>query len=205
MILQFDKNLEYQQQAVAAIVDLFRGQTPMQKNFTVSAYKGQIGLYDSANGIGNRLELDEEDILKNLQAIQLRNRLPQTKVLNPCPYEFDVEMETGTGKTYVYLRTILELHKNYGFSKFIIVVPSLAIKEGVYKSLQITKEHFSALYENSIYNYFVYESSKLEQIRSFAVSDNIEIMVINIDALEEALTTPTRSQRQISFTDPMTG
>jgi len=78
MILQFDKNLEYQQQAVAAIVDLFRGQTPMQKNFTVSAYKGQIGLYDSANGIGNRLELDEEDILKNLQAIQLRNRLPQT-------------------------------------------------------------------------------------------------------------------------------
>jgi len=195
MILQFDKNLEYQQQAVAAIVDLFRGQTPMQKNFTVSAYKGQIGLYDSANGIGNRLELDEEDILKNLQAIQLRNRLPQTKVLNPCPYEFDVEMETGTGKTYVYLRTILELHKNYGFSKFIIVVPSLAIKEGVYKSLQITKEHFSALYENSIYNYFVYESSKLEQIRSFAVSDNIEIMVINIDAFRRSFDDPDQESK----------
>ena len=81
MKLQFDKNLEYQQQAIASIVDLFRGQTPMQTNFTVTPYNGQIGLYDSTNGIGNRLELDEDEILENLQAIQLRNGLAQTKSL----------------------------------------------------------------------------------------------------------------------------
>ena len=81
MKLQFDKNLEYQHQAIASIVDLFRGQTPMQTNFTVSDYNGQVGLFDTGNGIGNRLELDEEEILKNLQEVQLRNGLPQTKTL----------------------------------------------------------------------------------------------------------------------------
>jgi type III restriction enzyme len=195
MKLQFDPNLEYQEQAIASIVDIFRGQTPMQSNFTVSAYTGQIGMYDSTNGIGNRLELDEEDILKNVQEIQLRNGLPQTKVMKAGQYDFDVEMETGTGKTYVYLRTIFELHKNYGFSKFIIVVPSIAIKEGVYKSLKITEEHFKGLYDHVIYNYFVYDSSKLEQVRSFAVSDHIEIMVINIDAFRRSFTNPEKENK----------
>src|SRR5690606_18044710 len=148
------------------VVDLFRGQTPMHTNFTVSAYNGQIGLFDTENGIGNRLELDEEEILKNLQEVQLRNGLPQTKYLKAGEYDFDIEMETGTGKTYVYLRTIFELHKNYGFSKFIIVVPSIAIKEGVYKTLQITEEHFKELYDNTIYHYFIYDSSK-EEIGKF--------------------------------------
>lgn len=195
MKLKFDKNLEYQQQAIASVVDLFRGQTPMHTNFTVSAYNGQIGLFDTENGIGNRLELDEEEILKNLQEVQLRNGLPQTKYLKAGEYDFDIEMETGTGKTYVYLRTVFELHKNYGFSKFIIVVPSIAIKEGVYKTLQITEEHFKELYDNTIYNYFVYDSSKLEQVRSFAVSDNIEIMVINIDAFRKSFTDPTKETK----------
>ncbi|MFU0800245.1 MAG: hypothetical protein ACFWUE_06225 [Xylanivirga thermophila] len=95
MKLQFDKNLEYQQQAIASVVDLFRGQTPMQTNFTVSAYNGQIGLFDTENGIGNRLELDEKEILKNLQEVQLRNGLPQTKFLKAGEYDFDIEMETG--------------------------------------------------------------------------------------------------------------
>lgn len=194
MKLQFDKNLEYQQQAIASVVDLFNGQTPMQTNFTVSAYNGQVGLFDTGNGIGNRLELDEE-ILKNLQEVQLRNGLPQTKTLKAGNYDFDVEMETGTGKTYVYLRTILELHKNYGFSKFIIVVPSIAIKEGVYKSLQITEEHLKGLYDNTIYNYFIYDSGNLEQVRSFAVSNNIEIMVINIDAFRRSFSDPTKESK----------
>lgn len=101
----------------------------------------------------------------------------------------------GTGKTYVYIRTILELHENYGFSKFIIVVPNIAIKEGVYKSLQITKDHFSDLYDNTIYNYFVYDRNKLEQVRSFAVSDNIEIMVINRDAFNRSFTDPTKENK----------
>lgn len=195
MKLQFDKDLEYQHQAIASIVDLFRGQTPKQANFTVASYNRQIGLYESTNGIGNRLELDEDDILENLQEIQQRNGLPQTKSLRAGMYDFDVEMETGTGKTYVYLRTILELHKKYGFSKFIIVVPSIAIKEGVYKSLQITKNHFSDLYDNTIYSYFVYDSGKLDEVRSFAISDNIEIMVINIDAFRRSFTDPTKENK----------
>lgn len=190
MKLQFDANLQYQQQAVSAVVDLFLGQTPKQANFTVTADAGQIegqaGMQYTTTGIGNKLELTEDEILTNLQAVQLRNGLPQTKVLKRGEYDFDVEMETGTGKTYVYLRTILELNKAYGFSKFVIVVPSIAIKEGVYKSLQITKEHFHNLYDNTVYDFFVYDSSKPEEVRNFAVSDHISIMVINIEAFRKS-------------------
>ena len=199
MKLQFDKDLEYQKQAIAAVVDLFKGQTPMQSNFTVTAhynqFAGQIGLQHTEHGVGNKLEIDEEDILKNLQNVQLRNGIAQTKVLKKDHYDFDVEMETGTGKTYVYLRTIFELYKNYGFLKYIIVVPSIAIKEGVHKSLQITNEHFKGLYDNSIYEYFVYNSEKLEQVRNFAVSDNIQIMVINIDAFRKSFDDPDKENK----------
>jgi len=94
-------------------------------------------------------------------------------------------METGTGKTYVFLRTIFELNKRYGFKKFIIVVPSIAIKEGVKKNLDITKEHFKTLYDNTPYNYFIYDSNKLNQINEFARSSDIEIMIINIDAFNK--------------------
>ncbi len=188
MKLQFDANLNYQEKAVSSVVDLFKGQAPMQSNFTVSAYSGQVGLYDSENGIGNKLELDYDEILENLNEIQLRNGLAPSSNLKAL--DFDIEMETGTGKTYVYLRTMLEMRKNYGFSKFIIVVPSIAIKEGVYKALQITQEHFKNLYDNVVYDYFLYDSSKLEQVRSFAVSDNIQIMVINIDAFRKSFDDP---------------
>ena len=195
MKLQFDANLEYQEQAVSSIVDIFRGQTPMQSNFTVSTQIGQVGLYDSDNGVGNRLEITEDEILDNLQDIQLRNGLSQSKNLKAGKYDFEIDMETGTGKTYVYLRTIFEMNKKYGFSKFIIVVPSIAIKEGVYKSLQITKNHFKGLYDNTIYNYFIYDSSKLEEVRNFAVSDNIEIMVINIDAFRKSFIDPEKEDK----------
>lgn len=195
MKLKFDANLEYQEQAISAIVDLFKGQTPKQSNFTVSASMVQVGMFDSANGIGNKLELDEYEILQNLKEVQLRNGLAQTKTLKKGQYDFDVEMETGTGKTYVYLRTLFELNKNYGFTKFVIVVPSIAIKEGVFKSLEITKEHFKSLYDNVIYNYFIYDSNKLEQVRSFAVSDTIEIMVINIDAFRKSFDDPDKENK----------
>ena len=195
MKLQFDANLDYQKQAISSIVDIFKGQTSAQSNFTVSAPRGQVGIYDSEHGVGNMLELGEDEILENLQDIQLRNGLPQSKAVKIGKYDFDIDMETGTGKTYVYLRTIFEMNEKYGFTKFIIVVPSLAIKEGVYKSLQITQEHFKMLYKNVIYNYFIYDSSKLEQVRSFAVSDNIEIMVINIDAFRRSFTDPTKENR----------
>lgn len=195
MKLQFDPNLQYQAQAVSSVVDLFRGQTPKQSNFTVTAFGRQGGTEDTDHGIGNKLELTEDALLANLQAVQLRNGLPQTQRLKEGAYDFDVEMETGTGKTYVYLRTIFELNKVYGFSKFVIVVPSIAIKEGVYKSLQITKEHFENLYDNTVYDYFIYDSAKLEQVRSFAVSDHISIMVINIDAFRKSFDDPDKETK----------
>ena len=195
MKLQFDANLLYQEQAIKSVVDLFRGQTPKQSNFTVSAFAGQIGFNDTENGIGNRLELDEDDILENLQDIQLRNGVPPTTKLKRGKYDFDVSMETGTGKTYVYLRSIFEMNKAYGFTKFIIVVPSIAIKEGVYKSLQITKEHFSNLYDNTICDFFIYDSGNPEQVRNFATSDNIQIMVINIDAFRRSFDDPTKENK----------
>ncbi len=133
MKLQFDANLEYQEQAVSSIVNLFKGQTPKQSNFTVSHYNkddAQEMLF-SATGIGNKFELDDEDILDNLKEIQLRNGLKQSASIERGKRNFDVEIETGTSKTYVYLRTIYELNKTYGFTQFIIVVPSIAIKESV--------------------------------------------------------------------------
>ena len=94
-------------------------------------------------------------------------------------------METGTGKTYVYLRTIFELNKRYGFTKFVIVVPSVAIKEGVYKTLQITEEHFKGLYAGVPFDYFLYDSAKLGQVRNFATSPQIQIMVVTVGAINK--------------------
>ena len=195
MKLKFDNNLQYQQEAISAVVDLFKGQTPKQSNFTVSSNSNQIGLFDTNNGIGNYLELIDDEILENLQEVQLRNGLPKTLSLKKNEYDFDIEMETGTGKTYVYLRTIFELNKQYGFSKFIIVVPSIAIKEGVKKSIEIMSDEFKNLYNNTVFNSFIYDSSDPEGVRSFAVSDNIEIMVINIDAFRKSFEDKTKESK----------
>ena len=194
MKLQFDANLHYQEQAVSAVVDLFRGQTPRQSVFTVTM-NNEPGQLTTDNGIGNKLELVDEEILENLQAVQLRNGLPQTKTLKKGAYDFDIEMETGTGKTYVYLRTIFELNKAYGFKKFIIVVPSIAIKEGVAKSLEITKEHFKSIYDNVVYDSYIYDGSKPGEVRSFAVNDNISIMVINIAAFRKSFDDPEKENK----------
>ena len=194
MKLQFDANLHYQEQAVSAVVDLFRGQTPKQSNFTVTNLSDQ-GTMFTDNGVGNRLELVEDEILENLQAVQLRNGLPQTKTLKKGAYDFDIEMETGTGKTYVYLRTIFELNKAYGFKKFIIVVPSIAIKEGVAKSLEITREHFQTVYESVVYDTYIYDGSRPEDVRSFAVNDNISIMVLNIAAFRKSFDDPEKENK----------
>ena len=198
MRLKFDNNLHYQKQAIASVVDLLKGQTRKQANFTVALQKQvsmddlEQGYTDQAIGVANKLELIEDEILENLQEIQLRNGIGQTSVLLKNQYDIDIEMETGTGKTYVYLRSIFELNKNYGFTKFIIVVPSIAIKEGVKKSIEIMTDEFKGLYDNVIFNHFVYDSSQLEQVRSFAVSDNIEIMVINIDAFRKSFDDPEK-------------
>src|SRR6266850_1203771 len=148
MKLHFEPNLDYQQTAIESVCDLFLGQETCRTEFTVVrdalAAQKMLAFAQSDLGIGNRLQLLDDEILVNLADIQIRNGLrPSTSLASG---DFTVEMETGTGKTYVYLRTIIEPNRRYGFTKFVIVVPSVAIKEGVYKTLQITEEHFRALY-----------------------------------------------------------
>ena len=145
--------------------------------------QARLGFAESDLGIGNRLTLLDDEIFQNLKAIQLRNGLQPSDSLDSG--DFTVEMETGTGKTYVYLRTIFELNKRYGFTKFVIVVPSIAIKEGVYKSLQITEEHFRALYSGTPFEYFLYDSAKLGQVRNFATSPQIQVMVLTVGAINK--------------------
>lgn len=189
MKLKFDSNLDYQTEAVAAVTNLFKGQNSMHQYFTVT---GQSTL-DSRQGIGNKIDISHEDILENLNKIQSYHKLAPSESLPSL--DFNIEMETGTGKTYVYLKTIFELNKLYNFTKFIIVVPSVAIKEGVNKTIEITKEHFKGLYDNVIYDHFVYDSSKLEQVRNFAVNSNIQIMIINIDAFNKSFTDPSKETK----------
>ena len=187
MKLHFEPNLDYQLQAIEAVCDLFRGQEVCRTEFTVvrNAADAQAGLgfAESDLGTGNRLNLPDEEIFANLNDVQLRNGLSPSASLDSG--DFTVEMETGTGKTYVYLRTIFELNKRYGFTKFVIVVPSVAIKEGVYKSLQITDDHFRALYSGMPFEYFLYDSAKLGQVRNFATSPQIQIMVVTVGAINK--------------------
>ncbi len=168
--------------AIEAVCDLFRGQELCRTEFTVLP-NAQSSFLQSDLGIGNRLTLLDDQIQENLKAVQLRNGLRPSETM--ASGDFTVEMETGTGKTYVYLRTIFELNKRFGFTKFVIVVPSVAIKEGVYKSLQITEEHFKGLYAGVPYEYFLYDSSKLGQIRNFATSATIQIMVVTVGAINK--------------------
>ena len=187
MKLQFEPDLDFQLQAVEAVCDLFRGQEICRTEFTVTqnhaAPQARLAFSENDLGIGNRLTLLDDEIFANLKDIQLRNGLPPSESLESG--DFTVEMETGTGKTYVYLRTIFELNKRYGFAKFVIVVPSVAIKEGVYKSLQIMDDHFRALYSGTPFEYFLYDSSKLGQVRNFATSSQIQIMVVTVGAINK--------------------
>lgn len=178
MKLTFEPNLEYQQEAIRAVVGLFEGQTLEDSDYRYGMQED--GQFDFIDGVGNHLALTDEQILVNLQKVQEQNEVPVSESLDRM--HFSVEMETGTGKTYVYLRTIYELNNRYGFKKFVIVVPSVPIREGVLKNLQITHEHFQTLYDNIPVNYKVYDRNRISQLRGFATSDNIEILVINIDA-----------------------
>ena len=188
MKLHFEPDLDYQKAAIESVADLFRGQEINRTEFTVTrrdagGIQGELGLVESELGIGNRLTLLDDEIVSNLKDIQLRNGLaPSTSLASG---DFTVEMETGTGKTYVYLRTVFELNRRYGFTKFVIVVPSVAIKEGVYKTLQMTEEHFKGLYSGQPFDYFLYDSSKLGQVRNFATSPTIQIMVVTVGAINK--------------------
>lgn len=191
MKLHFDPNQAYQLDAVSAIVDIFRGQ-PLQKgDFAVAMQQaeGQMQI-DGDLVIGNQLLVAPETVCYNVQDIQERNGVEKSAVTGADAYltdgsHFSVEMETGTGKTYVYLRTIHELHRTYGFKKFVIVVPSVPIKEGVMKNLQITKEHFGLLYGNPEMDFYVYDPKKRGLLRQFATTNALQILVINIDSFNK--------------------
>ncbi|WP_059173778.1 type III restriction-modification system endonuclease [Bacillus sp. FJAT-27445] len=192
MKLKFISDLPYQRRAIDSIIGIFKGQPMKQSNFTVS-YGEDAGMLQTDLGVGNRLELTQDRILKNVQEIQVENGLARSETLGGM--NFTIEMETGTGKTYVYLRTIYELNRKYGFSKFVIVVPSVAIREGVHKSLEVTKQHFAELYDRTPLEYFVYDSDKLDKVRNFATATAIQVMIINIDAFRKSFDDPDKEDK----------
>ena len=177
MKLTFEPNLNFQLEAIKSITDLFEGQPLEESIMNFDLKEKQKSFIQS---VTNNLVLSEEQILSNLQGIQAKNEIKISNKLDGM--NFSVEMETGTGKTYVYLRTIYELNKLYGFKKFVIVVPSVAIREGVLKNLEITHEHFQTLYDNIPLNFQVYDSLKVSTLRGFATTNNIEVLVLNIDS-----------------------
>ena len=191
---------QYQTDAVNSIVNIFEGceiknslftiDVTNDKNYTPSLEGEGVSYF---TGHANKVSIDDFTMLENVQHIQEENDIQRSKSLENK--NFTIEMETGTGKTYVYTKTILELNKKYGFTKFIIVVPSIAIKEGVNSSLKATEEHFKEKYDNVVYNYFVYDSSHLERIQDFATSTNIEIMIINIDAFRKSFVNPEKENK----------
>lgn len=214
MKLQFDPNQPFQLDAMAAVTDLFDGQSQGAPEYAVINLGSMEGLFAGQErtelGVGNRLLLGEDKLRENLRAIQPRNDI---EVADPaaapeawelfdgpanqarlCPH-FSVEMETGTGKTYVYLRTIFELSRRYAFQKFIIVVPSVAIREGVLMNIKFTTEHFRALYNNLPFEHFVYDAKKVNRLRQFATSNTLQVLVINIDAFRKNFTGTEEEQK----------
>lgn len=187
MKLKFDPSLDYQLHAIDAVVDIFDGQPAAQSSFEINQTTGGLGLVHTELAVGNAVTLDEERILKNVRTIQERNDIAMVSGLegpDSDKLNFSIEMETGTGKTYVYLRTIFELNKKYGFKKFIIVVPSIAIREGVLKSIEMMEEHFRTLYDNVPFRSFVYDSKRLEKVNAFAKDNSLQIMIINIQSFQ---------------------
>jgi len=183
MKLHFDSKQEFQLEAVKAITDIFEGQPLSSGDFEFSI--SQPGALLTENGFGNKSGFSQLDQLtENIQRVQKNNglKVPAKNEIISNGWNFSVEMETGTGKTYVYLRTIYELNKLYGFKKFIIVVPSVAIREGVMKNLEITEEHFQNLYDKVQVTSNVYDSRKVSNLRGFASANTIQVLVINIDS-----------------------
>jgi len=183
MKLHFDSKQEFQLDAVKAITDIFEGQPLSSGDFEFSIT--QSGALLTENGFGNKLYFSQLDqITENIQHIQKNNsiKVSSEDEIISNGWNFSIEMETGTGKTYVYLRTIYELNKLYGFKKFVIVVPSVAIREGVMKNLEITEEHFQNLYDKVPVTSNVYDSKKVSNLRGFASANTIQVLVINIDS-----------------------
>ena len=174
----------YQTNAVDSVVDCFAGQVSSQHNtYTIDPGKASMPL--EFTGFKNAdILLSDSQLKENVRDVQQRQNLPLSEVLissAKCRVNLDIEMETGTGKTYCYIKTIFELNKLYGWSKFIIVVPSIAIREGVYKSLEITADHFTENFGKKV-RFFIYNSKQLHEIESFSSDAGINVMIINIQA-----------------------
>lgn len=191
---------QYQTDAVENTVAVFRG----QPTHTLSTYRRDLGTYQNQRiiykeeeaGYGNhRLELDKQTILRNIRSIQnLYDIAPsETLAKGMAPVNLDIEMETGTGKTYVYIKTMFELNKQYGWSKFIVVVPSIAIREGVAKSFTMLEEHFMELYAKKA-RWFVYDSSNLKELDSFSSDSGLYVMIINTQAFAASMKEGGRSK-----------
>lgn len=178
MKIKFDQ-LQYQDDAVASAVGVFAGQSIQSNNFTVMGQE-MFGQIQTEIGVGNGIDIPKEALFKNAQKIQIENGITPSYNQQDSFPQFNIEMETGTGKTFVYVKTILELHKLYGFTKFVILVPSVAILEGVRKTFETTADFFHGQYNGEVYNAFVYNSDRPNDVRGFASSSNIEIMIINI-------------------------
>src|SRR5680860_341545 len=187
MKFKFDPHQQYQRDAIDSVVDLFEGQpfdadrlvTTLQEHASEKAPRlvtMEIG------AVGNNLLLDTPAILQNLQRIQDRNGLEVRDTLANDALDFDIEMETGTGKTYVYLRTVFELAQKYNFTKFVILVPSVAIKEGVTTSIKLMRDHFQQLYSLP-FDFSVYSGKTAEEVQPFATSTSVQIMVMTIDSV----------------------
>lgn len=188
MKLKF-KLQQYQSDATMAVVNCFIGQSKGERKELV----GRYGLFNDEIFSNKKLDLTQEEILKNIQEVQKDQGLKVNKSLEGLDYT--IEMETGTGKTYVYTKTMYELNAHYGWSKFIIMVPSVAIREGVHKSLEITADHFQEIYGKKI-RFTIYNTQKksnLVNIKSFANTSNIEVIIMNY----QAFATKSKESRKI--------
>ena len=202
MELQFENNLEHQNRAIEAVINLFEGIDSTSGYFTLKAMQQATiaeasELENPYQGVANQISQKNwfnEIAWQNLLKVQQENAISSHN--NVHEKIFDIEMETGTGKTYVFLKTIFELHQKYEFKKFIILVPSIAIKEGVKKNLEITKKHFKNLYHNVNYHYYDYDGDRPEAIHDFAHNNNIEIMIMNIHQINKSLDETAVNQKK---------
>ena len=187
MKLQF-KHQKFQADAAKAVVDVFAGQPYLTPTYMMDRGTGifQIGMNEEDDFTGWRNqplvpELSNRMILEQIQKIQRTYQITPSRKLEGEGYNLTIEMETGVGKTYTYIKTMFELNKHYGWSKFIVVVPSIAIREGVYKSFEVTQEHFAEEYGKKI-RFFIYNSAQLTEIDRFASDSSINVMIINSQA-----------------------
>ncbi len=228
MKILFDAGQPYQLDAINAVVNVFAGQPRTDDSQMGSQARldspFDVGGLWSETGIGNALNLSEAALLRNVRAVQTANEVVLSASLAALPGgggtagngtagggmaampafpNFSIEMETGTGKTYVYLRTAFELHRKYGFSKFIIVVPSVAIREGVMTSLALMSEHFRGIYGNPPFDTWVYDSRQVSRVRAFAMGNTLQFMVLNIDAFNKSANVINHPNDRLSGLKPI--